>query len=150
MGIIIRRSRTFTMPNQVKDVMTKNPMTVFKDDSLSKIIYSMSSYHIDHLPVVDKSKKLIGVLSKTDMYQKAMNLAQKTSGSSYNNMILENSTAEEIMTKEPVSVSPEDSVSLAIKLLLKGNFHALPVVENNVVVGIISSQDIMENMLQKD
>lgn len=129
--------------------MSKDPLTVSTNDCLSEIIYKLSSYNIDHLPVVDESNMLVGILSKTDLYRKAMNLAQNTSGSAYNTMILENSKASEIMTLKPITVDPDEPITNAIKLLLQGNFHALPVVEKDNVVGIISSQDILESLMKK-
>lgn len=137
------------MALRVRDIMSKDPLTVSTNDSLSEIIYKLSSYNIEHLPVVDELNKFVGILSKTDLYHKAMNLAQNTSGSAYNTMILDNSKASEIMTLNPVTVDPEEPITSAIKLLLQGNFHALPVLEEESVVGIISSQDILESLLKK-
>ncbi|MFT4534507.1 MAG: acetoin utilization protein AcuB [Saprospiraceae bacterium] len=52
--------------------------------------------------------------------------------------------ASEIMTPSPVVVTTEHSIEYAIELLLQGDFHALPVEEEGRLLGIITSKDVLE------
>ena len=53
------------------------------------------------------------------------------------------------MTSKPVVVTPEHSIEYAIELLLQGDFHALPVVENDKLLGIITSKDVLEFIIDE-
>jgi CBS-domain-containing membrane protein len=133
----------------IKNIMTSNPVTLTDDKSVSHIIEKMKKNEFDHLPVVDRWNTLLGIISKTDLYKKALSLSQETSGKSYTSKVLFVTSARDIMTPNPVVVTPEHTVDYAIELLLQGDFHALPVVEDSKVIGIITSKDVLEFMIDK-
>jgi len=133
----------------IKNIMTPNPVTVTDDMSVSKVIQKMKKNDFDHLPVVDRWNTLLGIISKTDLYQKALSLSQKTSGKPYTTKVLFVTAAKDIMTPKPIIVTPEHPVEYAIELLLQGNFHSLPVVENDKIIGIITSKDVLEFMIDE-
>jgi len=124
--------------------MTPNPVTINNEDSVSRAILKMKNNDFDHLPVVDKWNNLLGIISKSDLYRKALNLSQNTTGKAYTTKVLFVTTAEDIMTPKPVVVTPEHSVEYAVELLLQGDFHALPVVSEDRLIGIITSKDVLE------
>ncbi len=57
---------------------------------------------------------------------------------------MENPSIDQIMTRQPVTVSPDDEVRVAQTLLARGEIHHLPVVEEKQVVGIVSSADLLK------
>jgi len=128
----------------IKNIMTPNPVTINNEDSVSRAILKMKNNDFDHLPVVDKWNNLLGIISKSDLYRKALNLSQNTTGKAYTTKVLFVTTAEDIMTPKPVVVTPEHSVEYAVELLLQGDFHALPVVSEDRLIGIITSKDVLE------
>lgn len=128
----------------IKNIMTPSPITINDDDSVSAVIQKMKDNDFDHLPVVDKWKNLLGIISKTDLYKKALSLSQETSGKSYTDKVLFVTKASQIMTPSPVVVTADHSIEYAIELLLQGDFHALPVVEDGKLLGIITSKDVLE------
>lgn len=128
----------------IKNIMTPNPITINNEDSVSRAILKMKNNDFDHLPVVDKWNNLLGIISKSDLYRKALHLSQNTTGKAYTTKVLFVTTAADIMTADPVVVTPEHSVEFAVELLLQGDFHALPVVSENRLIGIITSKDVLE------
>jgi len=128
----------------IKNIMTPNPITINNEDSVSRAILKMKNNDFDHLPVVDKWNNLLGIISKSDLYRKALHLSQNTTGKAYTTKVLFVTTAADIMTADPVVVTPEQSVEFAVELLLQGDFHALPVVSENRLIGIITSKDVLE------
>ncbi len=132
-----------------KNIMTSNPVTVNDKDSVTKVIQKMKDNDFDHLPVVDEWKNLLGIISKTDLYKKSLQLSQNSSGKAYTKKVLFVTTAAEIMTPKPVVVTPEHSVDYAIELLLQGDFHALPVVTDEKLLGIITSKDVLEFIIDE-
>ncbi len=114
---------------KVKEVMTRDVVTVKVGDPLSKAISKLREYGFHELPVVNEKGELIGYVS----YR---HLIRRKSLSLY-------SRVENIMTKPPV-LSPESTIADAVKLLLDTGYRSLPVVEKNKVVGIISRTDIIK------
>jgi CBS domain-containing protein len=133
----------------IKNIMTPNPITVIDKDNITNVIQTMKGNDFDHLPVVDKWKNLLGIISKTDLYKKSLQLSQNSSGKAYTSKVLFVTTAVDIMTPNPIVVTPDHSIDYAIELLLQGNFHALPVVEDEKLVGIITSKDVLEFIIDE-
>lgn len=133
----------------IKNIMTAAPLTIKGDDNVTNVIQIMKNNNFDHLPVVDDKENLIGIISKSDLYQKALSLSQQTSGKSYTTKVLYVTTASQIMTSDPVFVTTDHSVEFAIELLLQGDFHALPVVADDKLIGIITSKDLLEFIIDE-
>lgn len=129
--------------------MTSNPVTIAAGESLSKVIKMMNTHSFDHLPVVDRYHNLMGIISKSDLYLQALQLAQSTSGQSYSAKVLFVTTAADIMTSAPVTVNVDHAADFAVELLLQGDFHALPVVDGDKLVGIITSKDVLECIIDQ-
>lgn len=132
-----------TTQSIVEKIMTTNPITIFSEESLSKVIEKMGENKFDHLPVVDRWNNLLGIISKTDLYNRTLSLSRNTTGKFYTEKTLFVSSAEDVMTVDPVSVTRNESLEFIIDLLLKEKFHALPVVEGKKLKGIITSKDIL-------
>lgn len=124
--------------------MTPDPVTITQDSNLNLVIKTMNSNQISHLPVVDMTNNLLGIISKSDLYKRALFLSQETSGKSYSQKVLFVTKASEVMNDKPVVVAPDQSIEFAIEILLQGLFHAIPVVQDGKLVGIMTSKDILE------
>ena len=134
----------------IKEIMTPNPLSVNTESRISEIIKVIEDHHFDHLPVLDDNGMLTGIISKTDLYHKALSLSKTTSGKAYSEKLLDGTRAKEILTSDPVSIESYQSVDYAIELLLQDKFHALPVIESNRLVGIITAKDILESITNKE
>lgn len=131
----------------VSTLMSSNLITVSSTDKLqvAKDIFGEKSLH--HLPVLDEEEKLVGILSKTD-YLYFIRPLDKDSNEPYLNEIrLKNYTIEEAMTSRVVSVSPNDSLESALEILTENIFHALPVLDGENLVGILTTHDILFKLL---
>jgi len=62
---------------------------------------------------------------------------------------LERTKAEDIMTKGLGKLEPEDRINVALEIFSKNWFHALPVVKNEELVGIITTQDVIKALLRE-
>lgn len=129
----------------VNDIMTSNPVTLSSKDSIAKAMKIIAKNDFDHIPVLDEDTRLVGIISKGDMYRKALNLSHSTTGKSFTHMVLDFTVVSQLMTHDPVTVARHQSVQAAADLLLKGTFHALPVVENEKLVGILTSKDLLKH-----
>ena len=127
----------------VKTIMTTNLVTILKDEPVTLVqsLFIENDFH--HLPVIEKGGRLVGVVSRHDFYRVFIDLAKASSGSIWTEKKFKNLVAGDIMTKDPISLDPDDTVGLAADLLLGNKFHSLPIVEDGELIGLLTSHDII-------
>ena len=125
----------------VNDLMTVIPLTVSPDTTLRNVIGIMKSEGCRQLPVLDKGK-LIGIISDRDV-RLIMNSPIVLHGRWQDEELLDKMTAEGCMTTNPITVSPDTSAKKAAEMLQTYKFGALPVVEEDTLVGIITVTDFL-------
>lgn len=123
--------------------MTTDLVTVEPTDTAQNIreIFEQSDFH--HLPVVTLGNQLTGIISKDDFRKFYYGLSHNTTGKTLTGLELSTVKAEEIMTRFPVSLDPEDSIGLAADIFMANKFHALPVTEDNQLIGIVTTHDLL-------
>lgn len=126
----------------VGDWMSQNVATVTEDVSMIKAGRIMREKHIRRLPVVDKEGKLIGIVSERDL--RAASPSKATTLDVYEmTYLLTELKVKTIMTRNPISIRPTDTVERAALILRDRKFGSLPVTdEAGKVVGIITDTDI--------
>lgn len=129
---------------QVQDIMTPSPVTIDPSEKISQALLLMYDHDIRRLPVVDKGL-LVGIVSDRDIKQ-TMGPPSNLKGP------LDDAEANQpvsaIMTRNPISVRPEDTLQEAIRRILENRISGLPVVDREMrLVGIVSEIDIMEYCL---
>ena len=127
----------------VKEIMTTNLITVSPEVTASdvKAIFNEHSFH--HIPVVNKANKLLGIISKEDFSKIAYFLSLNTSGRTFSNLRYQSLKAEDFMSKYPLSLDPDDTVGLAADIFLANKFHALPIVEDDELIGLVTTHDLL-------
>jgi acetoin utilization protein AcuB len=130
---------------KVRDVMTWNVATVTSDTPIMEARKIMDAHGVRRLPVIDKGK-LVGMVSKERITRSAPSPATSLSVWEIN-YLLAKMTVKEIMSKNPVTVDPDMSVESAIALAQNKGVGALPVVENNKLVGIATTNDFFYKLL---
>ena len=132
-------------PNSpISDIMTTRLVTVRPDEKVRTIqdIFAKNSFH--HVPVIDDGEKLLGIISKEDFFRFSYLLALNTTGKTFSGMAYEHYTAKDLMTKYPINLDPDDTVGLAADIFLANKFHALPIVEDGALVGIVTTHDLLQ------
>ncbi len=127
----------------VSEIMTRRLFTVEADDRVMKVKEIFDENRIHHVLVADAADQLLGIISKEDFLKLSYHLSLNTGGAAYTEKWYNNTSAGEIMTKYPVSLSPEDTVGLAADIFMANKFHALPVVDNDQLVGIVTTHDML-------
>lgn len=127
----------------IREIMTTRLQTVSPDDTVYKVrdIFHTHSFH--HLPVVEPGQRLIGIISKEDL-QKIDRLATMEKIATEAEKDYPHLSARDIMTEYPMQLDPEDSVGLAADIFLANKFHALPIVEDNTLVGLVTTHDLLK------
>lgn len=125
----------------VKNVMTKNPITILPDASVTEARAIMNKNNIGKLPVVDKNFKLVGMLTKNDLAKASP--SQATTLDMYEiSYLLSKLSVEKIMVKDVVTVQDTEVVENAAKLMLDHGIGCVPVLSGDLVVGILTESDL--------
>lgn len=132
----------------VRDWMTKDVMTVDAKTTLPEAHRIMKERKIRRLPVVDQHGRLAGIITRGDVREASPSDA--TSLSIYEvHYLLAQLTVDSIMTKDPVTVTPDTPIKDAARIMLEKKISGLPVVEDGHIVGIITESDIFEGLIAR-
>lgn len=132
----------------VSTLMSTDLFTVEPTEKLKRVKEILEEHGIHHVPVVN-DEKLAGIISKSDL----LYFLKATAGDSYepylNEVRLKNYTAEEAMTSQVTVLNPNDPIKLALKIFQENLFHALPIVEDGKLVGLVTTFDIINALLEE-
>lgn len=128
-------------------VMHKELVTVPPDTSLVKAKDIIAEKRIAHLLVVDKEGKLIGIVSDRDLKRSWASPATTLSVHELN-YLLKQLTVEMIMVKKTITIGPGTTIERAARIMQEYRISALPVIEKEDLVGIITTTDVMDVLLQ--
>ncbi len=127
-------------------IMTRKVISVSAQTRINEMLELMQNNDLQHLPVVDKSGELIGIVSHQDI-QKATPSAITTLSIGEANYLLAKITAKEIMQEHVVFCEPNTLIEQAGQILREQNISSLPVVHNNSLVGIVTTEDVLDFFL---
>jgi len=120
---------------KVSDILQKKGSYVFSVTSSTTVLEALrilSEKNIGALPVIDNGK-LTGILSERD-YARKIILRGKAS---------HDTPVSEIMTENPFTILPEDKIEACMSIMSDKHIRHLPVVKDNVVLGMISIGDVV-------
>ncbi|BDA66546.1 Predicted signal transduction protein containing CBS domains [Rivularia sp. IAM M-261] len=149
------------MTKTVADMMSRNPVVVKRETSLTEAIKILAERRISGLPVVDDNGKLIGIISETDLMWQETGVTPPAYIMFLDSVIyLQNpatyerdlhkalgQTVGEVMSKDPITIAPDKSLRDAAKLMHDKNIHRLPILDSEgQVIGILTRGDIIRAM----
>jgi CBS domain-containing protein len=143
------------------DIMTLNPITVSPDTEIIKAAELLLQKRINGLPVVDNAGKLVGIICQSDLIAQQKKIPLPSFFTFLDGFITTTSykqvekQAEKIaatvvsqaMTRNPVTVTPDTTIETVAALMVDNGFHTLPVVENNILIGIVGKEDILKTLI---
>jgi len=133
------------MEIKVKDVMNKRPRTVGPDNSIDGLLERMMTQIEVCFPVVGKDRKLLGIVTESDLLQVLRpQIPEATIGSLREVMKSSARTVGEIMTERPITVTPNMTIAEALNLMVTHKLRRLPVVDGGRLVGLLSLREIIE------
>ncbi|WP_243389313.1 CBS domain-containing protein [Avrilella dinanensis] len=131
----------------VSDIMTKDLIVLNPAQSLYEAEALFKKHKIRHIPVVE-SKKLLGILSHSDLLR--ISFADLTDEEDYvESVVYDMYTIDQVMAKAPITVNVDATVKEVAEVLSQQSFHSLPVVENDELVGIVTTTDLINYMLKQ-
>jgi acetoin utilization protein AcuB len=132
---------------KVKELMTKNVLTVSPLDKIDRVFFLINFENIRHVPVVDKGK-LVGMLSDRDLKKvlgPTKKVVEKSDGTT---VTIVSRQVRTMMNRKLITIEPEQRAADAAAIMVKKKIGALPVVHKNKLVGIITATDILKAFIQ--
>ena len=125
----------------IRDVMTKSPVTVTEETSVTEAKALMNKNNFSKLPVLDKSKRLVGIITKNDI-QKASPSDATTLDMFELGYVLSKLTVGKFMTKKVITIQETEVIEEAARIMVDNNIGCIPVMEDDVLVGIVTESDL--------
>ncbi len=116
---------------KIQSLMIENPITIGPKASVGEAIELMKANSIRHLPVVSGRKRLEGFLTLADLKQGLIP------------SMLGDVSLDDLMIKNPITVSPDDDIEFAARLIYEHKIGGMPVVKNGRLVGIVTATDML-------
>lgn len=132
----------------VSIIMAKNIIKLNLSDDLTKAEALFKKHKIRHIPVVN-DHKIVGLLSYTDLLRVSYADAVDDEEEGVESIVFNMFTVSQVMAKDITVISPETTIKEAAKILAKNEFHALPVCKNEVLVGIVTTTDLIRYLLEQ-
>ncbi len=126
--------------------MKRNLITISPDTSVLKAREIIEEHRISHLPITDGKARLLGIVTDRDLKEAWASPASTLSVYELT-YVLQKLAVETIMTRDVITATADMTVERAARILHDNRIGALPVVENDRLVGIITTTDLMEVLL---
>lgn len=126
---------------KVRDVMTPNPVTLSPEESLMEALQMMRLRKIRRIPVVSATGKLVGLLTEGDLKRAEPSTLSDTQEQFM--AVMEGTQVNRIMIQNLITASPDMPLIDAARTLFKNKYGALPVLEGEKLVGILTDNDLI-------
>ncbi len=126
----------------ISKVMSRSPICVHEGEPVSKVKQLIEEHGIHHVPVVN-GERLIGIISWSDLLRVSFGEFGNQDARQLDSILDHTYTVTGLMASNPKSLEHTGTVRDAARILSEGNFHALPIVEGEKLVGIVTSTDLI-------
>ncbi|MEL7667041.1 MAG: CBS domain-containing protein [Actinomycetota bacterium] len=148
----------------IREIMTKDPVTVERDLTVTDAARMMVEHRIGALPVLE-GDRLVGLVTEGDLIMRDVKVEFPTYLHLLDGFIMYppatarfeselkkavGATVEDVMTPDPVTVQADTAVSDAATLMVERDVSRLPVLDGDRLVGIISKSDIVRSLIAED
>ena len=145
----------------VKDIMTTQVITLSPDTDIVQAAKMLLENRINGAPVIDEQGRIVGILCQSDLVAQQKKIPLPTVFTLLDSYISLTSskqlekqvrkiaawTVSDAMTPNPVTIQSDTRIETVAALMVDSNFHTLPVVEDNRLVGIIGKEDVLRTLL---
>lgn len=132
--------------NTVAEIMTTDVVIVEPQNSIATAIRLMRQGQLRRLPVVEDGV-LVGIVTSGDL-RRITGLASVLKDPSQDNFLWHHIPVANVMSRDPISLSPDTPISAAARLLVEHKIGGLPIVADGRLVGIITTSDLLETLME--
>jgi acetoin utilization protein AcuB len=131
----------------VSDIMSKNLITVRPDDKLKKVEDIFQEHKVHHI-LVAEDEQLVGLISKSDYLFFKRGYNDDSRDDKYDLFRLKVHKVSEIMTTGIAKLEAKDKINVAIEIFKENLFHAIPIVSEGKLVGIVTTFDVIKHLAE--
>nr|WP_299384241.1 CBS domain-containing protein [Allomuricauda sp.] len=132
----------------VSEIMTRDLVTLTTSDDLVSAEELFKKNKIRHIPVVS-GNQIVGMLSYTDLLRISFADAVDEHEESVDTMVYNMFTISQVMVRDVISVTSQTTIKEVAQFLAAKEFHALPVVDDGELVGIVTTTDLINYLLEQ-
>ena len=151
-------------PTTVREIMTTDVVTVPPDASVARIAQLMDGRAISGLPVIDGSRRLLGIVTDADLVSRNTRVEMPPiTAVAEDGSVAElppdfrvrlhhkvGTRAKDVMTTRVLTVGPDQDVEELAEIMVKNRINMIPVVETDRLVGVASRADVIRWMTRED
>jgi len=131
---------------KLSEIMTKKVVTVEVDDHFSHVEEQMRLHAVRHLPVVDITGKILGIITERDLFRIRSPRVRPDGTRYYVKETLDGYILEHCMTRNPFTLHPDDTLDKAVLEMAKKRYGCIPVVDDDgKLKGIMTQLDIIRS-----
>jgi CBS domain-containing protein len=146
-----------------KDIMTTDVITISPETEIAQAAQLLLENRINGVPVVNDAGELVGILCQSDLIIQQKNIPipslftlldgfiSLTSSKKIDKEVekIAATTVEDAMTARPVTVSPDTEIEEIAAFMVEKNYHTLPVVDGDELVGIVGKEDVLRTLIDQ-
>lgn len=132
----------------VTKIMSEAPVAVSTNTSVSEARKTLENNGIHHLPVTDNGR-LVGIITSSDFLRVSFGEFGNQDARGLDAMLDHTYKISDLMNAQPVTISKSQTVRDAAGILVTSGFHSLPVVDGENLIGIVTSSDLIQYLLDQ-
>ena len=132
----------------VSAIMTKNIIALTRSDDLERAEMLFKRHNIKLIPVVSRDM-IIGMLSYTDLMRISYAETSSKGDNKVDSVVYNMFSIEQAMVKDVETVSSDTTIKEVSKILAARDFHSLPVVDNDTLVGMVTTTDLLNYYIKQ-
>ncbi|NOY65608.1 MAG: CBS domain-containing protein, partial [Nitrospirae bacterium] len=132
----LKKTESFPYGEPLKTVMVTSVFTCQPDDRLSHAIKEMSRRNISSAIVTDREGHPVGILTERDLLKWLARFKR--------DIPIDRLTVSQLMTPDPITLSPDDTIYQALSLLSLSRIKHLPIVEGGRIKGIVTLRQLLK------
>ncbi len=147
----------------VRDIMLTDVATVYPDDTTEAVLRKLREHELPGIPVINEGRRCVGIITEHDLVMAAEEddlhfphyfelfggVAFLESPHRFEERLRKamGTLARDLMTEDPITISPDASVVEAARLIARRKHNRLPVVEHGRLVGIVTRVDVLDALI---
>jgi len=130
---------------RVNTIMTKDLITLQRYESLIKVERIFKDNAIHHIPIIENDV-LVGMVSKSDYLFFKRGFQNTESNERTDQLRLKTHIVNDIMTRGLATLDSDDRINVALEIFKENLFHAIPIVDDKKLVGIVTTYDVIKHL----
>ncbi len=148
------------MPLTVRDIMETDVPAVYPEDPIEQVLHTMRDHELQGVPVINEGGRCVGIITEADLIMagESEDLHLPHYIELFGGIVFLESTkkfeerlrkaigakASDVMTDDPVTISPDASVAEAARTIARHKHNRLPVVEHGRLIGVVTRIDVLD------